>query len=376
MTMGLCSSFKKLNLNIENFEEIFSDHSIVAVTDPEGTIVYANKKFCELSKYSEDELIGQNHRILKSDEHSDEFFTKMWNTISSGEIWEGEIKNRAKDNSFYWLKSTIIPVNDSDGNLQNYVAIRTDITKEKEVQSKLLEAEVKLLKQNENLISEVESKSSELVRSERLATIGTMASRVAHDLKNPLTILHTYAEMLTPEILSKLESKDKEKWFRMQNSIFDMSRIIEDVLDFARTTEIKKTNTSLLRVIKLALNHVDSTFGVQINFPDDDIHLKCDSRKMEGVMSNLLKNAVHAVDGSGESDITMAEDSEFVTINVRDSGPGISEDKLEKIFEPMYTTKKTGTGLGLVICKSIVEQHGGSITVSNKPTTFTVKLPI
>ena len=250
---------------MSDFEEILSDHSIIAVTDTEGTIVFANKKFCDISKYSEDELVGQNHRILKSDEHSNEFFTEMWKTITSGNIWEGEIKNRAKDGSFYWLKSTLVPVIDSEKNIKNFVAIRTDITKQKEIQSKLLEMEKMLVKKNENLISTIESKSADLVKSERLATIGTMASRVAHDLKNPLTILHTYAEMLTPEILSKLDSKDKEKWFRMQNSIFDMSRIIEDVLDFARTTEIKKKSISFQSVLKLAMNHVKFSYGVTIN---------------------------------------------------------------------------------------------------------------
>ena len=375
MTMGISSSFKKLNLDISNFDEIFSDHSIVAVTDPEGTIIYANKKFCELSKYTEDELLGQNHRILKSDEHSDEFFTTMWDSISSGKVWEGEIKNRAKDGSFYWLKSTIIPVNDSNGNIQNFIAIRTDITKEKEIQTKLLEMEEQLVKQNEDLMSTVESKSTELVKSERLATIGTMASRVAHDLKNPLTIMHTYAEMLTPEILSKLESKDKEKWFRMQNSIFDMNRIIEDVLDFARTTEIKKKPTSFLSVLKLAMNHVKSSYGITINLPETDFKISCDSRKIEGVLSNIINNAVQALDGQGEIDIEVSSDSEFLTVQIKDSGPGISEDNLGKIFEPMFTTKTTGTGLGLVICKSIIEQHGGTIAVSNKPTTFTITLP-
>ncbi len=93
-------------------------------------------------------------------------------------------------------------------------------------------------------------------------------------------------------------------------------------------------------------------------------------------MSNILNNAVHALDGQGEIDVTVSTDSNFVTIQVRDSGPGIPKENLEKIFEPMFTTKKTGTGLGLVICKSIVEQHGGSISVSNKPTTFTMKLPV
>ena len=375
MAMGISSSFKKLNLDISNFHEIFSDHSIIAVTNPGGTIVYTNKKFCELSKYSEDELIGQNHRILKSDEHSDEFFTTMWDAISSGQIWEGEIKNRAKDGSFYWLKSTIIPVTDSKDNIINFIAIRTDITKEKKIQTKLLEMEEKLLSQNENLLSEVESKSSELVRSERLATIGTMASRVAHDLKNPLTILHTYAEMLTPEILSKLDSKDKEKWFRMQNSIFDMSRIIEDVLDFARTTEIKKKSISFQSVLKLAMNHVKFSYGITINLSEQDFKINCDARKIEGVLSNILNNAVQALDGQGEIDVETKSSPEFLTIVIKDSGPGISDENLDKIFEPMFTTKTTGTGLGLVICKSIIEQHGGTISVSNKPTAFTITLP-
>jgi len=247
--------------------------------------------------------------------------------------------------------------------------------KEKELQKRLSKMQKQLLIRNENLLSEVESKTAELVKSERLATIGTMASRIAHDLKQPLTVMTTYADMLTPEILSKLDFKDREKWLRLQNSIFDMNRIIEDVLDFARTAEIKKKKSSLLRILKLSLNPVKSTYGIVINLPENDIFLSCDPRKIEGVMSNLLNNAVQALDGQGEIDITMSADSEFVRIQVRDSGSGIDKENLDKIFEPMFTTKKTGTGLGLVICKSIIEQHGGSISVSNKPTTFTIKLP-
>jgi len=248
--------------------------------------------------------------------------------------------------------------------------------KEKELEKRLSKMQKQLLKQNETLLTEVEHKTSELVKSERLATIGTMASRIAHDLKQPLTIMQTYADMLTPEIISKLDYKDKEKWFRIQNSILDMNRIIEDVLDFARTTEIKKKKSSFLRILKLAINHVKSTYGVIINLPENDVSVICDARKMEAVMSNMLNNAVHALDGQGEIDITISANSDFVIIQVMDSGPGIPRENLEKIFEPMFTTKKTGTGLGLVICKSIVEQHGGAISVSNKPTTFTIKIPV
>jgi len=250
------------------------------------------------------------------------------------------------------------------------------IKKEKELEKRLSKIQKQLLKQNETLLVQVENKTAELVKSERLATIGTMASRIAHDLKQPLTIMQTYADMLTPEIISKLDYKDKEKWFRLQNSVLDMNRIIEDVLDFARTTEIKKKKSSFLRILRLAINHVKFSYGILIHLPENDVSVSCDARKIEGVISNLINNSVHALEGQGEISITISTDSEFVTIQVKDSGSGIPTENLEKIFEPMFTTKKTGTGLGLVICKSIVEQHGGSISVSNKPTTFTIKLPI
>lgn len=373
--MKTATALKKLNLDISEFEELLFDHSIVGITDEEGSIIYVNKNFCKISKYTADELIGNDHRILKSDEHPPGFFAEMWDTITAGKVWEGEIKNKAKDDSFYWVKTIIIPITDEKG-IKNYVSIQINITKEKEIQERLLRMEDDLLQQNVTLLSEVEKKSADLVKSERLATIGTMASRVAHDLKNPLTIIHTYADMLTPEILAKLDPQDREKWFRLQTSVLDMNRIIEDVLDFARTTEIKKKKTSFLSVLRLALNHVKTTYGIVINLPDGDVSLKCDPRKMEGVMSNLLNNAVHAVDGQGEVDVEMSSDSKNLTVKVKDSGPGIPEKDLEKIFEPMFTTKTTGTGLGLVICKSIVEQHGGTLSVSNKPTTFTITLPL
>ena len=251
-----------------------------------------------------------------------------------------------------------------------------DIKKETEFPEKLSEMQKQLIQQNVNLINEVEDKTAELVKSEQLATIGTMASRIAHDLKQPLTIMQTYADMLTPEIISKLDYKDKERWFRIQNSILDMNRIIEDVLDFVRTSEITKSASSFSRIVNLAMNHIKFSYGIKIQLPENNVSINCDARKIEGVMSNLLNNAVQALDGQGEINVTISSDSKFVTIKVKDSGDGISDKNMGKIFEPMFTTKKTGTGLGLVICKSIVEQHGGTISASNKPTTFTVKLPV
>jgi signal transduction histidine kinase len=165
-------------------------------------------------------------------------------------------------------------------------------------------------------------------------------------------------------------------WSMFDNADLTSANLSGVQLDNTNFRLVKFNEANLEGVdFRLAMNHVKSTYGIAVNLPEKDFSINCDPRKMEGVMSNLLNNSVQAVDGQGEIDVTMSSNSKFLTIQVKDSGPGIPDLDLEKIFEPMYTTKTTGTGLGLVICKSIVEQHGGSISVSNKPTTFTITLP-
>src|SRR4026208_2168084 len=144
------------------------ESAIVAITDQRGIITYANDKFCEISKYSREELLGQDHRIINSAYHPKEFIRNLWTTIASGKVWRGEIRNRAKDGSYYWVDTTIVPFLTAEGKPYQYVAIRNDIT-----QLKL--AEEKILQQ-----------SAELQRAAQLSVVGELAAGLAHEIKNPL----------------------------------------------------------------------------------------------------------------------------------------------------------------------------------------------
>ena len=211
-------------------------------------------------------------------------------------------------------------------------------------------------------------------RAERLRAVGELSARVAHDLRNPLGIIKNAVELIELSSNDQTDEKLKNRINMIKKASERMSRQITDILDFTRTRELQLEKTSLKNILESSLKSID-TGPVKITKPNNDVIINCDSKQLEVVFTNILTNAIQAIENSGRIEVRITENDEDVSIEIEDSGPGIPEDKVEQIFEPLFTTKSSGTGLGLVSCKNIVEQHKGRITVKNNPTNFEIKLP-
>lgn len=210
------------------------------------------------------------------------------------------------------------------------------------------------------------------LRSQKLTTIGELGARLAHDLRNPLSLIKNNMLIIKktsndPKFNGRIEVQ------RINDAIARMSHQIENVLDFVKDRDITLTNSNLKTIIKSAVP--DNYKLIKFEFPQRNIFVKCDPLLLEMVFINLISNSKYAINESGHIIIRIKDRHHVTDIEFEDSGPGIPKDNLSKIFEPLFTTKQQGTGLGLSSCKNIIEKHGGTISVKNNPTIFTITLP-
>jgi signal transduction histidine kinase len=215
-----------------------------------------------------------------------------------------------------------------------------------------------------------------MIKNERTNTIGELSSRLAHDMRNPLTVISTLVKILLEQNKNNLSETDLQRLNRIQFAVNRLEHQINNMLNFVKGAPLKKEPSSMSKIISNSLNLMVIPQTVNVIKPSTDVELNCDSFKIEIVFMNLIKNSLESMNDSGTITINMIKDNDFVRIDFIDSGSGIDDENLSTIFEPMFTTKSEGTGLGLLSCKSIIEQHGGTITVKNKPTTFSILLPI
>jgi two-component system sensor histidine kinase HydH len=219
---------------------------------------------------------------------------------------------------------------------------------------------------------------SNVLKKDKLHTIGEMSSRLAHDLQNPLSIIKNTLEIIKLK-QPHLDEKTKEGYERIERAATRMSQQIRDVLDYVRTSNLLMEKVLLTSLLKTVIADIEVPECTKIILPTDDIPVYGDIKQLEVVFSNLILNSIQAIDEKGKIMIQASETGGMTVIDIIDNGQGIKKEDLTHIFEPLFTTKQNGTGLGLASCKSIIENHGGTIECSSivgKGTVFTIKLPI
>ncbi len=240
---------------------------------------------------------------------------------------------------------------------------------------KLQNAERNLREQNENLEEQIKEKTTQLIKNERFSAIGELSSRLAHDIRNPISVIKT-AVILMKQTHRDLDEKELKTLEMVDKAASKIKYLVENVLDFVRSQEPKYAEVSLLEILQNARNSIPDSKNIKFFFPKNDIKINCDPNQIEVVFENLMTNSVQAIGvASGSVTVRFHEEDGEILISIQDSGEGIPEDKISRIFDPLFTTKEEGTGLGLASCKSIIESHKGTITVSTNPTTFKINLP-
>src|SRR5215212_7735831 len=447
------------------------ESAIVAITDQRGRINYVNDKFCEISRYSREELIGEDHRIINSAYHPKAFIRELWTTIAGGRVWRGEIRNRAKDGSLYWVDTTIVPFLNAEGKPYQYVAIRYDITERKRAeernreQAALLDkaqdaivlrdaADNKILFWNKGaeniygwtteeavghtarelrLLSELneaqfeqgtqavmekgewtgelrqltkggeeirvetrwtllrddkgEPKSilvintdvterkkveAQLLRAQRMESIGTLAGGIAHDLNNILSPILMAVQMLQ----MKADDPGTLQWLEMLQANAERGAdMVKQVLSFARGVEGERVALQpkhlVKEVVKILKDTLPKSIEIKFDVAADLWTVSADATQIHQVLMNLCVNARDAMPRGGEIFIRAenatldeafarinidARPGPYVMVTVSDTGEGMTPETLARVFEPFFTTKEVGkgTGLGLSTVLTIV----------------------
>jgi len=360
---------------LRDLKHALDEHAIVAITDARGKITYVNDKFCAISKYSREELLGQDHRLINSGYHPKAFMKALWTTIQSGKVWKGEIKNKAKDGSFYWVDTTIVPFLDPDGKPLQFMAIRADVTQKKEAEEALRQ-------------------------SQKLESLGVLAGGIAHDFNNLLTSILGNADLA--ELSLPMENPAQEYLRQIQKATLKAADLARQLLAYAGKGNLRMSplnlNLQVQEMTQLLTVSISKKAVIRYDFAPSLPLVQADAAQMQQLIMNLVTNASDAIGEETSGLITLRtleqtlDDAyiasvvpslplipgHYVILEVNDTGCGMSPEVMARMFDPFFTTKFTGRGLGLSAMMGTLRSHQGSVKIYSEPgrgTCFKVFLP-
>lgn len=397
---------------LKQYKQAIEKSNIISKTDINGIITFVNEEFCNISGYTKDELIGQNHNIVRHPDVEDDKFKLLWDTIKSKGIYKDTVKNLAKSGATFYVNTTIIPILDENDNIVEFVAIRYDVTKEVLLREELLKKESEYEELNRSLEKRVQEQTKELkelnqtleqrVRDEiaknedkqrvmfwqsRHASLGQMLANIAHQWRQPLTEL-SLAMFNIKKAMQNNQADNATKFYdESKNIIKNMSETIDDFTNFF-SPDKEKYYFNISDSIRESIGLLESVINdemIIIKTEFNDIKVLGITNELTQVIINLINNSKDAFIHNSillrEINIVTKKEKDFAVIEVHDNAGGISKENIEKIFEPYFTTKhkSRGTGLGLFMSKMICEQGlNATLDVKSKKhtTTFSIKIPL
>jgi len=397
---------------LEQYKDAIEKSNIISKTDVKGIISFVNDEFCKISGYSKEELLGKNHNIVRHPDVPASVFKVLWETIKAKQTYKATVKNRAKDGSTFYVNTTVIPILDENGDIEEFIAIRYDVTKEVFYKQSLEQKEKELHELNENLEKRVQEKTKalkelnetlelrvqeEIAKNEekqkvmfwqsRLASLGEMLANIAHQWRQPLTELSLTLFSLKKAAIQQNVLEVETLYSESKGIIQNMSTTIDDFTNFFKPTKEKhyfKIADSINEALSI-LEKIITKEMMSIHSTYEDVEVLGISNELTQVIINLIQNSKDAFLQSGillkEINIRVKKEEGFALIEFEDNAGGVQQKEIYKIFEPYFTTKHSscGTGLGLFMSKIICEQGlNGSINVKSKKgfTTFSIKIPL
>lgn len=377
------------------FVAVEQSSSSIIITDPEGNIEYVNPTFTKMTGYSRKEIIGQNIRIMRSGELSSETYRNLWQTILSGQIWNGELHSRKKSGEMFWEHVKISPVFDPKGAITRYMAIYDDIT-----DLKIAEEEKKVLQ-------------AKLIQTDKMASLGLLSAGIAHEINNPNNYIGINAELLTKTWQSAVPLLDE---YYTEHGDFNLGifrysethaiipqlfsdlvagsqrigNIIKKMKNFTRQNiegyYLQVDINSVVMDALSILNHEIKNYcnNIELEAGKDLPTVLCDAQQISQVLINLIMNSLQSLPDKNHGlkiSTKLNDAGDRVCIVVKDQGRGMTPEVLEQITEPFFTTKaaRGGTGLGLYVSMNILKQNSGSLSFASEPgkgTIATICLPV